>query len=152
VNAVSLPHVLSRRGWHVQERKAEDAGPYTNLVSVRLSSPAGEARVSGTLVHGAPHIVEINGFEVDVSRGAVSQGEGHVLIIENEDRPGRIGAVGTALGEMEVNISHMAVGRRDPRKTREAIMVLSIDRRLTEEEIGSLASIPGIERIVQIRF
>jgi len=152
VNAVSLPHVLSRRGWHVQERKAEDAAPYTNLVSVRLSSPAGEARVSGTLVHGAPHIVEINGFEVDVSRGAVSQGEGHVLIIENEDRPGRIGAVGTALGEMEVNISHMAVGRRDPRKTREAIMVLSIDRRLREEEIGSLASIPGIERIVQIRF
>jgi hypothetical protein len=31
-------------------------------------------------------------------------------------------------------------------------MVLSIDRRLKDEEIESLASIPGIEKIVQIRF
>ena len=46
----------------------------------------------------------------------------------------------------------MAVGRRDPRESREALMVLSIDRRLKDKEIDSLASIPGIERIVQIRF
>ena len=152
VNAVSLPHVLSRRGWQGQERKADDAGPYTNLVSVRLIGSDGEAIASGTLVHGTPHIVEINGFEVDVSRSAATRGEGHVLIVENEDRPGRIGAVGTALGEIEVNVSHMAVGKRDARRSREAIMVVSIHRRLTDEEIESLASIPGIERIVQIRF
>jgi D-3-phosphoglycerate dehydrogenase / 2-oxoglutarate reductase len=152
VNAVSLPHVLSRRGWQVQEHKRDDAGPFTNLVSVRLAGSAGEAVVSGTLVHGVPHIVEINGFEVDVSRSAASQGEDHVLIIENEDRPGRIGAVGTSLGEMGVNVSHMAVGRRDPRKSRDAIMVLSIDRRLSQGEMDTLVSIPGIERITQIRF
>jgi D-3-phosphoglycerate dehydrogenase / 2-oxoglutarate reductase len=152
VNAVSLPHVLSRRGWQVQERKVEDAGPYTNLVSVRLRGSAGDVVVSGTLVHGTPHIVEISGFEVDVSRSAAVRGEDHVLIVENEDRPGRIGAVGTALGEIEVNVSHMAVGRRRPGETREAIMVLSIHRRLEGKEIDSLASIPGIERIVQIRF
>lgn len=152
VNAVSLPHVLSRRGWQVQERMADDAGPYTNLVSVRLRGSEGDVVVSGTLVHGKPHIVEISGFEVDVSRSAPRRGEDHMLIIENEDRPGRIGAVGTALGQMDVNVSHMAVGRRDPGESREAIMVLSIDRRLRDEEIDSLASIPGIEKIVQIRF
>ena len=152
VNTVSLPHVLSRRGWQVQERKVEDAAPYTNLVSVRLGGSEVDVVVSGTLVHGTPHIVEISGFEVDVSRSVATRGEDHVLIIENEDRPGRIGAVGAALGEIEVNVSHMAVGRRDPRKSREAIMVLSVDRRLEDEEIDSLASIPGIERIVQIRF
>lgn len=152
VNTVSLPHVLSRRGWRVQERKAQDAGPYTNLVSVRLRDGGADVVVSGTLVHGTPHIVEISGFEVDVSRSGAARGEDHMLIVENEDRPGRIGAVGTALGEMEVNVSHMAVGRRDPRESREAIMVLNIDRRLQDKEIESLTSIPGIERIVQIRF
>jgi D-3-phosphoglycerate dehydrogenase len=152
VNVVSLPHVLSRRGWHVEERKVDDAGPYTNLISVRLPSPDGEVCVSGTLVHGIAHIVAINGFEVDVSRSALSEGEDHILIVENEDRPGRVGAVGTALGEMEVNISHMAVGRRDPREAREAIMVLSIDRGLEADEMRSVSSIPGIERVVQVRF
>jgi D-3-phosphoglycerate dehydrogenase len=149
VNLVSLQHVLSRRGLRVDERKTDDAGPYTNVVSVRLATSDREVRVSGTLVHGAPHIVEMNGFEVDVSRGALARGEGHVLIIENEDRPGRVGAVGTALGEMDVNISHMAVGRRGER---EAIMVLSIHRGLVPDELSTVSSIPGIEKVVQIRF
>ena len=152
VNVVSLQHVLTRRGLHVEERKMDNAGPYTNLVSVRLHGQDGEAYVRGTLVHSVPHIVEINGFEVDVARSALSQGEDYILIVENEDRPGRVGAVGNALGEMAVNISHMAVGRRDPRKAREAIMVLSIDRCLDTEELQSVAAIPGIEKVLQVRF
>ena len=152
VNVVSLQHVLTRRGWHVEERKMDDAGPYTNLVSVRLHGQGGESLVRGTLVHSVPHIVEIDGFEVDVARSALSRGEDYILIVENEDRPGRVGAVGNALGEMAVNISHMAVGRRDPRKAREAVMVLSMDRCLDAEELRSVAAIPGIEKVLQVRF
>ena len=63
-----------------------------------------------------------------------------------------MGAVGNALGEMAVNISHMAVGRRDPRQAREAVMVLNIDRCLDAEEIRSVATIPGIEKVLQVRF
>lgn len=147
VNVVSLQHVLNRRGWRVSERKLDDGGPYTNLLSVRLSCLGGEVRVSGTLVHGTPHLVDINGFEVDVTRGTLAKGQGCILIVENEDRPGRVGAVGTALGEMEINIAHMAVGRRDPG---DAIMVLSINRLLDAKEIRQIGGIPGIEKVVQV--
>ena len=152
VNVVSLQHVLTRRGWHVEERKMDEAGPFTNLVSIRLRGQDGESCVRGTLVHGTPHIVEIDGFEVDVARSALSRGEDYILIVENEDRPGRVGAVGSALGEMGVNISHMAVGRRDPRKAREAVMVLSMDRSLDSEELRTVSAIPGIAKVLQVRF
>ena len=41
--------------------------------------------------------------------------EGYLLICENQDRPGMVGAVGTLLGEFDVNISFMNVGRHEKR-------------------------------------
>jgi D-3-phosphoglycerate dehydrogenase len=149
VNLVSMPQVLARRGWQVRERKETDAGPYTSLLSIRLHCARREVTVAGTLIHGTPHLVRINGFEVDVSRGTLGKGRGHILIVENEDRPGRVGAVGTALGGMDINISHMAVGRRDPN---ESIMVLSIHRGLEPEELNEVGFIPGVVKVVQVRI
>jgi D-3-phosphoglycerate dehydrogenase len=147
VNLVSVNNIIAQRGWHVTERKDQDAGLYTNLVSVRLMTSQGSVVVSGTLVHGEPHIVEIDGFRVDVARDAAQSGHGHVLILHNEDRPGRVGEVGAALGELQVNIGGMDVGRGE--ESGKAIMVLSVDRTLSAEEFARIAAIPGIELVKQ---
>ncbi len=147
VNLVSVNNIIAQRGWHVTERKDQDAGLYANLVSVRLMTSQGNVVVSGTLVHGEPHIVEIDGFRVDVARDAAQSGHGHVLILHNEDRPGRVGAVGAALGELQVNIGGMDVGRGE--ESGKAIMVLSVDRTLSVEEFAQIAAIPGIDLVKQ---
>lgn len=147
VNLVSVNNIVGHRGWQVTEQKTPDAAPYANLITVRLTTSAGDVTVAGTRVHDDPRIVEINGFRVDVSRGDHDDQHGHILLLHNEDRPGRVGAVGLALGEMLVNISAMDVGKRD--EAGEAIMVLSVDRALTEPELARLAAIDGIERVVQ---
>ena len=146
VNLVSVNHVIAERGWNVVVRKGAAAGPYTNLVSIRLRTSAGDVAILGTLAHGRAHVVELNGFRVDV---APEQGHDHLLILENEDRPGRVGAIGTALGEMEVNIASMDVGRRGPG---EAIMVLTLSRALSAVELQRIGSTPGIARVVQARL
>ena len=56
-------------------------------------------------------------------------------------------AVGAALGEMQVNISGMDVGRRD--ESGLAIMVLSVDRSLNGDELSVLRAIAGIEDVKQ---
>ncbi len=147
VNLVSVNNVIAHRGWPVSEQKLPDAAPYANLITVNLTSSSGDVRVSGTLVHGQPHIVEIDGFRVDVSRAERDDEHGHILILHNEDRPGRVGAVGLALGEMEVNISAMDVGKLG--EEGEAIMVLSVDRVLTPPEIDGLLALGGIEKVLQ---
>ena len=87
-------------------------------------------------------------------------GHTHILILHNEDRPGRIGAVGSTVGEMGANISSMDVGRQDatagaspeasaPGSGGRAIMVLTVDRQLTPDELANLAAIPGIEDVKQ---
>ena len=147
VNLVSVNNIIEQRGWRVTEEKDPDVGLYANQITVFLVTSDGTASVSGTLVHNDPRIVEIDGFRVDVSRGNHDAAHGHILILRNEDRPGRVGAVGVALGEMLVNISAMDVGKRDASGL--AIMVLSVDRALTPAELQSMAAIPGIEHVKQ---
>ena len=47
----------------------------------------------------------------------------HMLVVRNDDRPGVIGVVGTALGAADVSISSMAVGPSP--ETATAMMVIS---------------------------
>ena len=160
VNLVSVNAIIEQRGLHLVEEKSPDAGLYANLITVRLTTASGTSCVSGALAHGEPHIVEIDGFRVDVSSDIHHDAHTHILILHNEDRPGRIGAVGNALGEMGANISGMDVGRQDPTADvtpgsagasngGHAIMVLTVDRELTPDELATLAAIPGIEDVKQ---
>ena len=149
VNLVSVNNIIAGRGWQVTEEKGHEAAPYANQIAVRLTTADGEVHVAGTIAHGEPHIVEIDGATVDVSRGGEREGHAHILILENEDVPGRVGAVGTQLGAMDVNISAMDVGRRDRSM---ALMVLTIDRELSPDESQRIAAIPGIESVVQARI
>ena len=149
VNLVSVNNVIAHRGWQVTEEKNPESEEYANLITVRLMTSGGEASVAGTLAHGVGHIVEVDGAHVDVSRDDHSDGHSHILLLENEDRPGRIGAVGTELGDMGVNISSMDVGRQERGM---ALMVLTIGRALTQTEVDRIGAIPGIDRVVQARI
>jgi D-3-phosphoglycerate dehydrogenase len=67
--------------------------------------------------------------------------ERHMLFIRNEDVPGMIGRVGTILGEHDLNIGNMAVGRGEPGSR--AAMVVTVDEPVPAEVLEKLTSIPG---------
>ena len=73
-----------------------------NLVTLRSA----EHSVAGTLSgpRSEPRIVLVDDHAVEVPPAE------HMLVVRNDDRPGMIGVVGTALGEAGVSISSMAVG------------------------------------------
>jgi D-3-phosphoglycerate dehydrogenase len=61
------------------------------------------------------------------------------LITRHDDRPGIIGTVGRLLGEADVNISSMQVGRSGPRG--DALMLLSVDDPIPPELVARLRTI-----------
>ena len=72
----------------------------------------------------------------------------HMLIVRNDDRPGMIGVVGTALGQAGVSISSMDV---DPSRTDgTALMVLSTDRAVPDDTFALLQGAEGIVDIHRI--
>ena len=150
VNLVNINNVIAHRGWRISERKTPDAEPYTSSITVALHTSEGATSLMGTLEHGRAAVVEINGFHVHIA-GPQHRGleHLHLLVVRNEDRPGRIGEVGMALGRLEVNIAAMDVGFSPEDPSEMSLMALTISRALSQEEIAVLDAIDGIEGIAQ---
>jgi D-3-phosphoglycerate dehydrogenase len=112
---------------------------YVNLVHVRAETDHGPVSVAGTLVgkRNAERVMQVNGYDIEMAPSR------YMLFFTYEDRPGIIGKVGTILGEADINIATMDVGR--PTRGGTALMGLTldspvppevIDRILTEVEAG----------------
>jgi D-3-phosphoglycerate dehydrogenase len=71
-----------------------------------------------------------------------------MLFAVNDDRPGRIGRLGTLLGEAQVNIANMAVSRRS-RSAKGALMALTLDSIPASEVLERVDSEPGF---TDVRF
>jgi len=145
VNVVNVDILAQRRGITITEKHVPTHELYANLITVRCPSSEGETEISGTLAHDGPHIVSIDDFWVDVPPS-----EGYLMLCENSDRPGMIGAVGTLLGEFKVNVSFMNVGRHEKRG--DALMVLALDETLDAEQIERVREISGILNVKLARL
>jgi D-3-phosphoglycerate dehydrogenase len=135
VNLVNALDLARSRGLVIEERRETEPARFAALLSVSV----GTTKVAGTLTQGEPRIVFIDDFWVDVPV------EGHLLLTKHQDKPGLVGRVGTLLGEHDVNISSMQVGRLHPRG--EALMILTLDDPVPDEvraRIGAFADINAV--------
>jgi hypothetical protein len=143
VNLINARLVARSRGLNVVERKMERSeSNYANLITLAVRENGERSIVAGTMLQNEPRLVRIDDYWVDVAPA------GHVLVTRHLDRPGIIGAVGTLLGEGDVNISGMQVGRRGRRG--EAIMIMNLDEPLAKELEQQVAGIPDIRSVHQI--
>ncbi len=140
VNLVNAAHVAESRGLNVTESRTADSEIYTSAITLRGRDGA-RAELVGTLSgEGAPRIVGIDGFEVDLVP------VGDVLVLWHDGvvagRPGIVGRIGTVLGDAGVNIKRMEVGRQVIGGR--AIMVISPDGVVPEGTIDLLTGLPEL--------
>ena len=146
VNIVNASLIAQSRGWNIDERLRSSHEVFVNLVHVKVGTSESEVTVGGTVEHGVPHIVLLNGLDVDI----VPEGDAFLLACDNEDRPGMIGKVGTLLGGFDINIRSMQVGRRGRRER--ALMLIGIDEQPTEEQLEQVEAIDGIHNVRLVRL
>jgi len=146
VNIVNANLVAQSRGWDIEERKRTSHDTFLNLIHVKVGTSEAEVTVGGTVEHGHPNIVIINGLDMDL----VPEHGTFLLACDNEDRPGMIGRVGTLLGGWDINIQSMQVGRRGRRGR--ALMVIAVDESPTPEQLAAIEAIDGIYNVRLVRF
>jgi D-3-phosphoglycerate dehydrogenase len=146
VNIVNASLIAQARGWNIDERLRSSHEVFVNLVHVKVGTSEAEVTVGGTVEHGAPHIVLLNGLDVDI----VPEGDAFLLACDNEDRPGMIGKVGTLLGRFDINIRSMQVGRRGRRER--ALMLIAVDEQPTEGQLEEIEGIDGIHNVRLVRL
>ncbi|RZS21894.1 hypothetical protein BHM03_00054597 [Ensete ventricosum] len=153
VNIVNADYTAKQRGLRIsEERIFHDDTPEIPLDSIQVQltnveskfasalSDAGDIRVEGRVKDGIPHLTLVGSFSVDVSL------EGNLILCRQVDQPGMIGHVGRILGNQNVNINFMSVGRTAPRK--HAIMAIGVDEEPDKETLKQIGEIPAIEEFV----
>ena len=136
INAVSSAESL---GLRFTESRLPEQTEFTDLIEVQVGNKDATATIAGSFFGGDPRIVKINGRPVE------AKPEGTLLLIENDDRPGMIGAYGTILGKNKVNIGNMSLSRNTEGGT--ALTLLSLDSTPSESVIKELEKVEGVKRI-----
>lgn len=137
VNSVNAPMIAESRGIRVVEIRSASAEDYTSLLTVTVHTEEKRLEVSGALFgRRDARIVSVDGYRVDV------EPKGYVLFMPHRDRPGVIGTVGTLLGQHNINIANMHVGREAVRG--KAMMALTVDEPIPKPLLQELAQIPEV--------
>ena len=124
---------------HVLEVKDEASRDFAGG-SLQLScrNANGSHTVTGAVfADGDLRITSIDEFPLNVPPSR------HMLFTRHRDMPGIIGNLGSLLGEHNVNIASMQVGRRIVRG--DAVMVLSLDDPIPSSTLTSVKDINGIQ-------
>jgi D-3-phosphoglycerate dehydrogenase len=143
VNLVNARLLAQQRGVDIVETRSSTPAHYTSLVRVTVNTRAGATSVAGVISDGRANVVQIDDYELHLPPTP-----GYLLVTQHVDRPGMIGLVGTLLGEADINISSMQVGRKTRRG--EALMLLSVDEPVPPavvEHIRHAASVATIKVI-----
>jgi D-3-phosphoglycerate dehydrogenase len=119
VNLVNAGALAKARGITVVERKTPDAGAYAAQLTLSGEANGRTTTVAGTVAGGEPRLTRLDEYRLDMEPANV------MLITRHRDRPGMIGRIGQTLGQADVNISAMHLGRSAPRA--DALMVLALD-------------------------
>ena len=145
VNVINVEHIARQRGIELVaiHEPSPPQGLVGDIIGLRVQDGSGQShRILGTVyADGLPRVLRFDDFNMDMIP------EGQMVVIENEDRPGVIGLVGTTFGEAKVNIADMVISRDLEHGPAKALMLLKVDSEPGEGLINTLRSKVGINKV-----
>ncbi|MFN2341657.1 MAG: ACT domain-containing protein, partial [Halanaerobium sp.] len=125
INLVNAMHVAHERGISLKESQIQNEGELKNIIKINLKTDVGHYSLAGTYLPIGFRLIEINGLRIDLDL------TGEFIIVSYQDKPGVIGKIGSTLGEENINIANMQVGRQ--KIGGDAIMMMQIDSKPSQE-------------------
>ena len=135
VNLINAPLLARARGIQLSERRVHAVDSRAEVV-LHGGSGLWETTVGGSVVGGEARLTRLGGYAMDMAPAP------SMLITRHQDRPGTMGRIGLMLGEADVNISAMALGRSGPRE--DALMVLALDDAVPPDIATRIRSEPAV--------
>jgi D-3-phosphoglycerate dehydrogenase len=144
INMVSAPAVAKDRGVTVSESRQENSPIYESLVRITVTTEKGKRSFAGSVLAGAPRVVEVKGMDLDAPFSP------RMLYVNNLDKPGFIGALGALLGDAGVNIATFNLGRLDAGE--DAIAMVGVDQAPNEALLKKIQALPHVKEARALSF
>lgn len=138
VSFVNANAHFKKLGINVVGKDEPSFDSYRSALKVRLTGGDGEALTVGGIVFDdlLPRLSLLNDFYFEADPN------GHMLLVENEDKPGVIGDLGHFLGFKGINIATFELSRN--RRGGKAMAVVRIDQELSEPDVEEMKRIRNL--------
>jgi D-3-phosphoglycerate dehydrogenase len=145
VNMVSAPVMARERGIQISETRRDAQGAYGSYVRLSVRTAAKTRSVAATVFSdGKPRFIQIRGIDLE------AEPQPFMLYTRNEDLPGYIGALGTKLGDLGINIATFALGRAEPGGN--AIALVGVDEKLSPAVLAEIRALPQVREARALMF
>jgi len=145
VNYVNAELIAENMGIELIESRSSHLDKYTNLITVKFITKTRELSISGTIFAKEElRIVDFFGYKLDFEPTP------YVIAIQNIDKPGIIGRIGTLLGSNGINIAAMQWSRN--RKGEKAVSFVSVDGDLSNDILAQLRQTEGVLKASMLRL
>ena len=139
VNIVNIGVLAKERGIAINVTTSEISHNLSSSFTAKVTTSKGCHSVTGTVFDGnILKIVSVDGYNAEFTP------QGTAMLLYYSDRPGVIGAIGTACGKFGINIGTMSVGRVNNK----ALMVVSLDQPLCDGAHNELEKLDYLDSYV----
>jgi D-3-phosphoglycerate dehydrogenase len=147
VNNVNVRAAAASIGLTVEEKKSDEPVTFNEWVHVQIFGGGKKLVSAGGTFFGSPNnprIVRLFSTPVEIPIS------GTLLLLNNKDRPGIVGYLGTLLGKHNVNIANMSLARDTVGGL--ALMVLNLDSAPPPAVLEELQKDPDISNVKVVRL
>jgi D-3-phosphoglycerate dehydrogenase len=146
VNNVNVRDAAAAAGLTVEEKRSDEPVTFNEWLHVAAYANGEKISVGGTFFGSPnnPRIVRIFSQPTEIHP------EGVVFLMNNKDRPGMVGHIGTLMAKHKVNIASMSLSR--DQAGGQALTVLNLDSVPPAEALAEIRKDPDISnvRVVQL--
>jgi D-3-phosphoglycerate dehydrogenase len=144
VNMVSASSVFKQKGASLTESKRETSPIYGSLIRIKVKTGGRWRTLAGAVNAGTAKIVEVKEMPLEADFHPV------MLLINNRDKPGFIGALGTMLADANINIATFHLGRQAAGQ--DAIALVGVDQVVPDPIQRKLRELPHVRYVKVLRF
>ncbi len=142
INYINALDIARARGVKIEQIKVSEEEEFVNSIKVKVSTDKEQRVLQGTLFGNR----EARFVKLDEVYMEIAPSE-HMLVINNQDKPGVIGFLGTTLGSNKINIAGMSLGRQASGSA--ALTILNLDSPLGA---GVAKEIKANPNIISLKF
>jgi D-3-phosphoglycerate dehydrogenase len=145
VNYVNAGIIAENMGIELIESRSSHLDKYTNLITVKFYTKTKQQSISGTIFAKEElRIIDFFGYKLDFEPTP------YVIAIQNIDKPGIIGRIGTLLGANGINIAAMQWSRN--RRGEKAVSFVSVDGEVSDEILTQLRQTEGVLKASMLKL
>jgi D-3-phosphoglycerate dehydrogenase len=139
VNFVNANYIAEQHGVNLSISKDHRRYEYSSKVSLSVQQGGQRIEVGCTASgpDGVTRIVSVLDYQLDLIP------KKYVLVLKYEDTPGKLGRIGTVLGNAAINISNMEIGTLDVANG-EAIVLMNVDDPVPPSVYKELCQVVGV--------